>query len=115
MSFLESELLIQVKHSPNEISIPKMTYHDSAGYDLYANETVKVCAGGRVLVSVELQMIIPKGFFGQISPRSGLATHHGIAAFSGTIDTGYRGIIHVLLFIFYKMITSLKKETVLHK
>ena len=68
MSFLESEPLIQVKCSSNEILIPKKMYPDSAGYDLYANETVKVCAGGRVLVSVELQMIIPKGFSGQISP-----------------------------------------------
>ena len=52
MSFLESEPLIQVKCSSNEILIPKKMYPDSAGYDLYANETVKVCAGGRVLVSV---------------------------------------------------------------
>ena len=111
MSFLESEPLIQVKCSSNEILIPKKMYPDSAGYDLYANETVKVCAGGRVLVRVELQMIIPKGFSGQISPRSGLATHHGIVAFNGTIDAGYRGIV----LIFQKMITSLKKEIVLCK
>ena len=77
-------------------------YPDSVGYDLFANETVKVCAGGRVLVSVELQMIIQKGFFGQISPWSRLATHHGIVAFNRTIDAGYRGIIYVLLFNFSK-------------
>ena len=38
-------------------------------------------------------MAIPKGFFGQISPRSGLALNRGIVPFSGTFDSGYRGII----------------------
>ena len=45
-------------------------------------------------------MAIPKGFLGRISARSGLAVNHGIVAFSGTIDSGYRGIIYVLLLNF---------------
>ena len=63
MSFLESKLLIQVKRLSNEISIPKKMYPDSAGYDLYADETVKVCPGGRVLVNVEFTNDNPKRFF----------------------------------------------------
>ena len=47
-------------------------------------------------------MSIPKGVFGRISPRSGLAVNHGIVAFNGTIDSSYRGIIYVLLFNFSK-------------
>ena len=47
-------------------------------------------------------MSIPKGFFGRISPRSGLAVNHGIVAFNGTIDSSYRRIIYVLLFNFSK-------------
>ena len=66
---------------------------DSAGYDLYANETIKAHAGSRALVSVELRISIPKGFFGRISPRSELAVNRGVVAFNGTIDSGYRGII----------------------
>ena len=75
-------------------------YPNSAGYDLYANETVKVFAGSRSLVSLDLRMVIPKGYFGRISPRSGFALNHGIIAFSGTVDSGYTGIIYVLLFNF---------------
>ena len=86
--------------SSNEVLIPKKMYLDSAGSDLYANETINVHAGSRALVSVELRMSIPKGFYGKISPRSGVAVNHGIAAFNGTIDSGYRGIIYVLLFNF---------------
>ena len=75
-------------------------YLNSAGYDLYANETVKVLAGSRSLVSLDLRMVIPKGYFGRISPRSGFALNQDIIAFSGTIDSGYTGIIYVLLFNF---------------
>ena len=64
-------------------------YLNSAGYDLYANETVKVLARSRSLVPLDLRMVIPKGYFGRISPRSGFALNHGIT-----------GIIYVLLFNF---------------
>ena len=100
ISFLESKLLIKVNRSSNEVLIPKKMYVDSTGYDLYANETIKAHAGSRALVSVELRISIPKGFFGRISPRSELAVNRGIVAFNGTIDSGYRGIIYVLLFNF---------------
>ena len=101
ISFLESELLIKVNRSSNEILMPKKMYVDSAGYDLFAHKTIKIHAGSRALVSVELRMTIPTGFFGRISPRSGLAANRGIVAFNVTIDSGNRGIIYVLLFNFF--------------
>ena len=99
ISYLErNEILVQLNHFSKEVSIPKKMYLNSAGYDLYANETVKVLAGSRSLFSLNLRMVIPKGYFGRISPRSGFALNHGIIAFSGTVDSGYTGIIYVLLF-----------------
>ena len=109
MLYLESELLIKVNHS-SKISLPKKMYADSAGYDLFAHETRKVYAGSRALISTELRMSIPKGFFGRISPRSGLAVNHGIVAFKGTIDSGYRRIIYVLLYNFSKDDYIIEKE-----
>ena len=100
ISFLESELLIKVNRSSNEVLIPKKMCVDSAGHDLFAHETKTIYAGSRALLSVKLRMAIPKGFFGRISPHSGLAVNRGIVAFNGTIDSGYRGIIYVLLFDF---------------
>ena len=101
MLYLESELLIKVNCS-SKISLPKKMYADSSGYDFFAHETRKVYAGSRALTSTELRMSIPKGFFGQNSPCSGLAVNHGIVAFNGTIDSGYREIIYILLFNFSK-------------
>ena len=100
MSFLESKLLIKVNRSSNDVLIPKKMYVDSAGYDLFASETMKIYAGSRALASVELRMVIPKDFFVRISPPSGLAVNWEIVAFNGTIDSGYRGIINVLIFNF---------------
>ena len=95
-----NEILVQLNRFSKEVSIPKKMYPNSAGYDLYTNETVKVFAGSRSLVSLDLRMVIPKGYFTRISPRSGFALNQGIIAFSGTIDSGYTGIIYVLLFSF---------------
>ena len=100
MLFLENEVLIPIKHSSNDIKLPQKMYSDSAGYDLLVSESVKLSAWGRALVCVELQMSIPKDYFGNILLRSGLATHHGIVAFQGTVDSGYKGIIYALLFNF---------------
>ena len=75
-------------------------YPDSAGNDLYANETKILPVRGRVCVSVDLKLAIPKGFFGQIVGRSGVALFKGITALNGTIDTGYRDRNYVLIFNF---------------
>ena len=57
-------------------------------------------SNSRELVSTGIKILIPKGFYGQIFPRSGLALMNGIMAFNGTIDSGYLGIVYVLLFNF---------------
>ena len=111
MSFLESELLIKVNRSSNEVLIPKKMYVDSAGHDLFANESIKVCAGSRALVTVDLRMAIPKGFFGRISPRSGLAVNMELLLLMEAIEE----LFMFYFLIFQKMIISLKKEIVLRK
>ena len=94
------KILVQLNGFSKEVSIPKKMYCNSAGYDLYTNETVKVFAGSRSLVSLDLRMVVPKGYFFRISPRSGFALNDGIIAFSGKVNSGYTGIIYVLLFNF---------------
>ena len=76
---------------------PTKAYPDSAGYDMYAAECKTFRQGERVLVRFDLPMAIPKGYYGAIVGRSGLANRLGSVAFRGTVDAGYRGINGVIL------------------
>jgi dUTP pyrophosphatase len=46
-----------------------------------------------------VRLAIPRGYEGQIRPRSGLAAHHGVTLLNapGTIDSDYRGEIKLIL------------------
>ena len=79
---------------------PYKAYVDSAGFDLYANETILVLPRNRSLISIGLSMQIPLGYCGKIYSRSGLANKHAIFAFNGIIDPGFSGVVKVLLFNF---------------
>ena len=80
--FLEKSLIIPFKRVFEDVMIPLKMYSDSAGRDLFASETVKLCVRGRVLVSFNLHMAVPKGLYGKIAPRSDLAKLHGVVAFN---------------------------------
>lgn len=60
-------------------------------------EKIVLAAGERVLVKTGLAFEIPKGHFGSIRGRSGLALNKGINTLGGVIDEDYRGEIGVIL------------------
>ena len=64
---------------------------------MYAAEATNVLPNSNAIVSLDLRWAIPKGFFGKIFSRSGLFLNHNITAEAGVIDSGYRGIVKVLL------------------
>ena len=51
----------------------------------------------RALVGTGISIEIPKGYYGRIAPRSGLAVKKGIDILAGVIDSTYRGEIKVVL------------------
>lgn len=81
--------------------IPSYATDGSAGMDLSSasKTTITVKPGETKLVPTNLLIEIPKGFEGQVRPRSGLALKHGITVLNspGTIDSDYRGEVKVLL------------------
>ena len=48
-------------------------------------------------VSLDLRLVIPFGFYGQIFSRSGLFLNHHITAEAAVIDSDYRGIAKIEL------------------
>lgn len=77
---------------------PSYAKPGDAGADLYSIEDCIIHARGQRLVRTGIALEIPKGYFGLVRPRSGLATKHGIGInTSGVIDSGYRGELSVTL------------------
>ena len=101
--FLRNEILVKLTSSSissDDVKKPVKAYVNSAGYDLSADESVTVFPKSRAIISTGVRMSIPKGYYGEICPRSGLAVKNGVVAFNGTIDSGYLGLVYVLLFNF---------------
>lgn len=84
-----------------ELLLPRRQTADAAGLDLVAAnvEPMVVPPGGRALVPTGVALAIPRGYEGQVRPRSGLALKHGVTCLNspGTIDADYRGEVKVIL------------------
>lgn len=83
------------------LPLPSYQTADAAGMDLLADVAapVRLGPGERALVPTGLAVEIPRGYEGQVRPRSGLALRHGLTLLNspGTIDADYRGEVGVLL------------------
>ena len=95
------EIKIEQIKGCEDLSLPFSTSEFSSGVDLLSAEVLDtVLKPGKIkLISTGIKIIIPKGYEGQIRPRSGLALKHGITVLNtpGTIDSDYRGIVKVIL------------------
>ena len=83
----------------------------AAGWDLYAAEDVVLpplyvphprtdevsYLNSHIAVPTHLMVAIPRGYYGRIAPRSGLAFKHGVDVLAGVVDSDYRGELKVIL------------------
>lgn len=92
--------LVYVKLLDENAIVPEYAHATDAGMDLYASKRALIPSGGRVSVPTGIAIAIPEGYVGLVHPRSGMAINHGITVLNspGTIDSGYRGEIKVVLF-----------------
>lgn len=95
---MSDNLRIKIKKIKESAILPHYAHEGDAGVDLYSTEDYVLRPGQIVLVSTGLSMAIPKGYEGQVRPKSGLALKHGISVCNspGTIDSGYHGEIGVI-------------------
>lgn len=92
---------LQIQRLRPEAELPRYMSDGAAGLDLSAcvAEPVVILPGQRASVGTGLAMAIPRGYEGQVRPRSGLAARAGLTVLNapGTIDSDYRGEVQVLL------------------
>jgi dUTP pyrophosphatase len=86
---------VQVQLLSGKAKIPIQATPQSAGYDLYATESVSIAPGKYKVINTDLALALPKGTYGRIAPRSGLAVNHGVDILAGVIDADYRGPIKI--------------------
>ncbi len=102
----QSAATVRFMKLDDRATIPQYQTQLAAGLDLAAclprhemPECVTAHPGDIVKIPLGFACAIPAGFEGQVRPRSGLATKHGLSVPNapGTVDADYRGEMFVAL------------------
>ena len=80
--------------------LPSYAKFGDAGADLRSAESLAIKPGERALVKTGVRIALPSNYVAFVHPRSGLALKNGITVLNtpGTVDSGYRGEIGVILY-----------------
>jgi len=96
-------ITVKIKRLPHnpDLPLPEKMSELSSGFDLMAaiEEPLSIAPGDMALIPTGFALSIPKGFEGQVRPRSGLAVKRGLTILNapGTVDADYRGELKVAL------------------
>jgi dUTP pyrophosphatase len=88
------KMLFDFKNKPENPSVAKHVHNLQEGW------VYRMTPGESVLVGIGFVTVMPNDMFYWITPRSGLATRHGITITNapGTVDSDYRGEAGVLVY-----------------
>ncbi|MBX3317739.1 MAG: dUTP diphosphatase [Phycisphaeraceae bacterium] len=93
---------MRVRRLSREAALPQYKSEGAAGMDLAAclpAGPLTIPAGSIARVPTGIAIAIESGYEGQVRPRSGLASNHGVTLPNtpGTVDSDYRGEVLVPL------------------
>jgi len=93
------KMILKFQKINPEAKIPRYVHHGDAAMDIRSIEPYEIHPKKTALIKTGLKVQIPFGYEAQIRPRSGLALKHGITIPNspGTIDSGYRGEVCIIL------------------
>lgn len=97
--------MLRIKLLRANSKVPTRSNPNDAGLDLYAAHSMLINPLHRAQILTGIAMAIPVGWYGRISPRSGLSWVNGINVMAGTVDSDYRGEVKVIL-----LNSDMKKE-----
>jgi dUTP pyrophosphatase len=103
---------LQIKiYRETDNPLPEIKNDGDAGMDIRSNEDIRIRAFSWVTIGTGLFIIIPYGYEGQVRSRSGLAAKSGLQVLNtpGTIDSGYRDELKVILINHNHMSYDVKK------
>lgn len=103
---------IKVKKINPEAVLPNYAHKGDSGMDVYSCEDVIIPSGETRLISTGLAFEVPEGYEIQVRSKSGLSLNYGIIVLNspGTLDSGYRGELKIILFNTSKKEYNVKKK-----
>jgi dUTP pyrophosphatase len=90
---------VLVQRIDTEVPLPAYALPGDAGADIVTAADITLAPGERAVLPTGLAIALPDGFAAFVHPRSGLAARAGLGLVNapGTIDSGYRGEIKVIV------------------
>ena len=110
---MKDKVKVYIEKCRDNAIIPAYANHGDAGMDVYAAENTIIEPGATVLVPTGLKVAIPEGFEIQVRPRSGISyrTKLRLSNSPGTIDSGYRDEIGIIMSNVSRLETAGEKKT----
>ena len=93
----DTEMVLKYLPLSDKCFEPKRATPDSVGYDLFTPIDFDLKPAQARLIKTDLALGFPKGVYGRIAEKSGLALDYEISIKAGAIDPGYRGNVGVIL------------------
>lgn len=96
---MREKVKIHIQRCRKNAVIPGYARKGDAGMDVRSAEDVTILPGETAVVPTGLKMAIPEGYEIQVRPRSGISARTALRLSNspGTIDSGYRDEIGVLI------------------
>ena len=88
---------VKVEKLVDHAIIPTYAHFGDAGADLYASECVQVLPNETKIIPTGLKVEVPDGYEMQVRPRSGMSVKTNTKVVFGTVDSGYRGEVGIML------------------
>lgn len=92
-------MIVRIAKIHADAVLPHYVHPGDAGMDLYSIDDLIIPPGETALIRTGLKIAVPDGFEAQVRPKSGLALKYALSLANtpGTIDSGYRGEVGVIL------------------
>lgn len=94
--FGEGDVLLVVLLS-DDATMPTRGSAEAVGHDLYSAEDKLIPRRSQVDVETDIIVLVPKGTYGRVAPRSGLCLRDKITTGAGVVDRDYRGSLKIIL------------------
>lgn len=106
-------MILQIAKIHDDAVLPHYVHPGDSGMDLYSIEDITIAPQSTAFVHTGLTIAVPEGFEAQVRPKSGLALKHSVSVLNtpGTVDSGYRGEICVILINHGQEPFQIKKHT----